>query len=628
MLSSRNNKNLLVFKKRDTIHLLWCSIRTSVPGIFSVESKDGKKFKKSSTSIIFTRTDGSKIILDDQSALRASVLGTKTILSFVDTQKEVVFAESVRGETWKEIARPVLFQGATVCLRLPTKGGKKGRIVAFSSRGSRVIFQGNAVSDLKRFKDTGDVLEARRSSFDKTSLSPLATELISQGIVLIYSAKNSAGRLVLGAALFDRDRPKVLLWRSNEPLWEAPARTSPEATLIGGISIGKYFYIYVQSPGKEVEYFPLARLWDSVQQKKWQSVILPPRKKGTAIRLDRSEKNPLLEPVTRHSWEAFATFNPAALVLDGRVHLLYRAQGYHGLSVLGYASSADGIHIDERSLEPVFEPLRAFETGIDTLKRERQVYVSGGGTGGCEDPRLVEIDGVVYLIYIAYDGSRPPGIALTTLSKSDFLKKNWQWTRPKLISQPGCIQKNWVLFPRKIDGKYVILHGLSPRIRLEYVDDIKELGDGKYVESLSSHGGQGYVEAKRLHAWDNIVRGVGAPPLWTEHGWLVFYHGMDMRDPGKYKVGVMLLDLKNPELILRRSLEPVLEPETAYENGGHKRGVIYVCGAVIKENQLFVYYGAADHTSAVAVAPLETFLQSLLKEKVPKLRKMNPKKTR
>jgi predicted GH43/DUF377 family glycosyl hydrolase len=92
---------------------------------------------------------------------------------------------------------------------------------------------------------------------------------------------------------------------------------------------------------------------------------------------------------------------------------------------------------------------------------------------------------------------------------------------------------------------------------------------------------------------------------------------------GKYKVGAMLLDLQHPEEILCRAVEPVLEPETEYENNGHKRGVVYVCGAVIKEKKLLVYYGAADRTSAVASANLETFLQDLLKNKAPTLEKMN-----
>ncbi len=506
-------------------------------------------------------------------------------------------------------------------VKVPAHAGKKSKLIAFSSRSSRAIFQGRSTDGLEDFRDFGDVVEARRGRFDASNLSPLVASMVPQGILLVYSAKNGAGKLTVGAVLFDRDRPKVVLWRSEEALFEMSDRSSSETTLLGGVNMGKYFYLYVQEPRKEVEFFPVARYWEVVGRRVQRDFVLPPRKKGSVIVLNRPVSNPVLKPITQHSWEAFATFNPAAILLDEKVHLLYRAQGYDGLSVLGYATSADGIHINERRSEPVFIPARA---GRGRRGTKGYIHVSGGGTGGCEDPRLVEIDGTLYLIYVSFDGINPPGVALSYIATKDFLAKRFRFSRPKLISRPGQIQKNWVLFPKKIRGKYVLLHGISPKIRIEYIDDPKLLGDGTFIESLSSHGGGGYVEATRLRAWDNIVRGAGAPPLWTPYGWLMFYHGMDMRDPGKYKVGVMLLDLENPETILRRSLEPVLEPETEYENGGHKRGVIYVCGAVIKDEKLFVYYGAADHTSAVAVADLETFLQSLLKEEAPVLQKMNP----
>ncbi len=621
MISSTIYQGLLTFERKGKVRLFWRSTRSSFPGIFSVESNNGKVFKKSSSMVGFFSVDGSKLALGNDPMMRASVLGTKTILSFVGPKKEVSLALAKGSDSWRVTATPDLFRGPTVLVKIPARAGKKSSIIAFSTRGSRTIFQARSSDDLEKFRDAGDVVDARRGKFDASQLSPLSAMLIPRGILLVYSAKNTAGKLSVGAVVFDRDRPKVVLWRSEEALFEMSGRSSSDAVLLGGANIGKYFYLYIQSPRKEVECFPIARYWEAVSTQARRDLVLPPRKKGTAIALDRPTSNPLLKPIPRHSWEAFATFNPAALLLNDKIHLLYRAQGYDGLSVLGYAASSDGIHIDERQSDPVFVPALA---GRKNTTKGGTTYVSGGGTGGCEDPRLVEIDGTVYLIYVSFDGMNPPGVALSYTTTKSFLSKRFRFSRPKLISRPGQIQKNWVLFPKKIKGKYVILHGISPKIRIEYLDNPKSLGDGKFIESLSSHGGGGYVEASRLRAWDNIVRGVGAPPIWTKYGWLVFYHGMDMRDPGKYKVGVMLLDLENPEIILRRSLEPVLEPETEYENGGHKRGVIYVCGAVIKDGKLFVYYGAADCTSAVAVGDAETFLQSLLKEETPVLRKANP----
>jgi predicted GH43/DUF377 family glycosyl hydrolase len=173
------------------------------------------------------------------------------------------------------------------------------------------------------------------------------------------------------------------------------------------------------------------------------------------------------------------------------------------------------------------------------------------------------------------------------------------------------MQKNWVVFPEKIRGKYAILHNISPEIRIKYLDSLE---GAIVIDSLPPRRGP-----QDRERWDSVVRGVGAPPIRTNEGWLIFYHAMDDRDPNKYKVGVMLLDLKHPETVIARSPEPVLEPETEYENYGHKHGVVYVCGAVVKNGTIFVYYGASDKTLAVASTQLDSFIKELRNAKAPKL---------
>jgi predicted GH43/DUF377 family glycosyl hydrolase len=95
---------------------------------------------------------------------------------------------------------------------------------------------------------------------------------------------------------------------------------------------------------------------------------------------------------------------------------------------------------------------------------------------------------------------------------------------------------------------------------------------------------------------------------------------MDLRDPNRYKLGAMLLDLNDPTKVLYRAQQPVLEPDEEYENSGFKSGVIYSCGAIVKDGQLVVFYGGADTVACVAVAPLEAFVAQLQTTGAPALR--------
>ncbi len=322
--------------------------------------------------------------------------------------------------------------------------------------------------------------------------------------------------------------------------------------------------------------------------------------------------NPILRPYTRNSWEAQATFNPAAVYVDGKVHLIYRAVGNDDVSVLGYASSHDGLHIHERLANPTYSVRK---NSLTRRSGYRIAYSSGGGgDGGCEDPRLTVIDDVVYLLYTAFDGWGSIRIAMTRVSLDDFLSKRWNWEKPILISPPGVINKNWVIFPEKIKGKFAILHSITPKIDIDYYDTLDHF-DGKetYIQSK-------FIKVPRQKSWDSWVRGAGPPPIKTDYGWLLLYHAMDHRDPDRYKLGAMLLDLRDPTKILYRSAGPILEPDECYENDGLKSGVVYSCGAVVIEDQLFIYYGGADTVTCVAVANLEHFLKQLMSPNIPKLK--------
>lgn len=322
--------------------------------------------------------------------------------------------------------------------------------------------------------------------------------------------------------------------------------------------------------------------------------------------LVRFHRNPILEPVPHHPWEAEAVFNPAAIVHDGRVHLLYRAVGNDGLSRIGYASSGDGVHFDVRLPYPVFEArLAPMKQSLPARTRPRifspSLYTSGGGWGGSEDPRAVVMDDDLHLLYVAFESWENARLALTSIPLQKFKRQEWNWSPSVPISPPGEVHKNWVLFPEKINGRYAILHSISPAVRIEYVDSLDQFDGTHFIKS-------NYARHRRADVWDTYVRGAGPPPIKTSAGWLLFYHATNEHEPHRYKLGALILDGNEPTRIRYRTREPILSPDEWYENSG-KPGVVYSCGATVFGNDLFVYYGGADRVIGVAKANLNDFIR-------------------
>jgi beta-1,2-mannobiose phosphorylase / 1,2-beta-oligomannan phosphorylase len=328
------------------------------------------------------------------------------------------------------------------------------------------------------------------------------------------------------------------------------------------------------------------------------------------LELERFKGNPIIIPDPHNRWETKATFNPAAIYEEGKVHILYRAIGENDVSVLGYASSIDGEHIHERLKTPVYIPREPFEgvkPGVSVRAAAPGIYLSGGGGwGGCEDPRLTRIEDRVYLTYVAYDGANTPRVALSSISYQDFLNKQWRWEKPVLISAPNIVDKNACLLPEKINGKYVIFHRVFPNILIDYVDDLDFDGQTRWLE------GHYKIPVRALSSdWDSLKVGCGPPPLRTKDGWLLIYQAVGCCQGYHYKIGAMLLDIKDPTNVLARSKKPILEPKAAYENEGWKSGVVYPCGAAIVKDRIYVYYGGADTVVCAASAKLDDFLKEL-----------------
>lgn len=339
-------------------------------------------------------------------------------------------------------------------------------------------------------------------------------------------------------------------------------------------------------------------------------------KKPRALDLRRALHNPIISPSPGSYWESEATFNPGAVIHAGRIHLFYRALGSDGISRVGYASSKDGVHFDKRYPHPVYMPETINEsrkhhpyTSPARLAYNTGLYASGGGWGGCEDPRAVKIDDRVYLTFNIFNGWHSIRVGLTSIDEKDLEDGRWNWRRSILLSPPNERHKNWALFPEKIDGKYALFHNLyddnSARVRIEYLDNLEAP-----IPSFDSPDPQ--LLPDRELAWHNRTRSIGPPPIKTRYGWLIFYHAMDKDDPGRYKLGALLLDSNDPRKILYRSRYPVLEPDEWYENDW-KPGIIYASGAIVKDATLFIYYGGGDRHIGVAYTNLHDFIQKLMK---------------
>jgi beta-1,2-mannobiose phosphorylase / 1,2-beta-oligomannan phosphorylase len=312
--------------------------------------------------------------------------------------------------------------------------------------------------------------------------------------------------------------------------------------------------------------------------------------------LIRFEGNPIIAPIKEHAWEAKATFNPAAIYEDGKVRILYRALSEDNTSTIGYATAVDGVHVTKRLPEPIYVPREDFERKLVP-----------GGNSGCEDPRVTVINDRIYMCYTAYDGKDPPRVAFTSIGRKDFSDHNWNWTKPVLISPPGVDDKDAVLFPKKIGGKYWFLH--RPHGTDIWIDAVADLDFDGRTKFL---GGQVLMQP-RGDVWDSRRIGGAAPPIETEYGWLVFYHGISRRT-GHYNIRAALLDLKYPSLVLYRTHDPLLEPEMPYEREGIVSNVVFPCGAVMIKGQLYVYYGGADKFVGVATLDMKVIVRGLARE--------------
>ncbi|MEI6238559.1 MAG: hypothetical protein WCP15_03440 [bacterium] len=315
-------------------------------------------------------------------------------------------------------------------------------------------------------------------------------------------------------------------------------------------------------------------------------------KTGTRMsHIKRHDDNPVLLPFPDHKWESRAVFNPGALDLDGTVRILYRAMSFDRTSTFGYAESKDGEFITYRDPNPVYIPRAEFE-----LKKG-----DPNGNSGCEDPRMTVLGDRIYVCYTAYDGVQKPRVAVSYISKKDFLDRKWNWSMPIPLTPAGIDDKDACLFPEKVNGKYVFIHRVQHVICLNYLDNLDFI-PGEVEKCIN-------IIEPRLGMWDGAKVGLSSIPHKTEKGWLLFYHGID--SVGVYRMGAVLLDLEDPTHVISRTSDAVFEPKEQYEKFGEVPNVVFPCGSVIRGDTVYLYYGGADTVTGVAMLSLSHLLKIL-----------------
>ena len=292
------------------------------------------------------------------------------------------------------------------------------------------------------------------------------------------------------------------------------------------------------------------------------------------IKLERITDQPILKPKPHHEWEAAAVFNCAAIEDNGLVYMIYRAtditsNGSEGVYInnFGLAISKDGVSFN-RLEDPIL---------INDVDQELR---------GPEDPRIVKMGDTFYMMYTGY-GGRFPGDYRICLATSKNLV---DWERRGIMLDES--NKDASLFPEKINGRYVMFHRRPPNIWLTYSDDLRTWTDHKLV-----------MEQLDDNEWEAEKIGIGGPPIKTDQGWFLIYHGVSKNKV--YSLGAALLDLDDPSKVIARQAEPILVPELDWEINGYVPNVVFSCGQALIDDEIYVYYGGADTVIGVAKMKLK-----------------------
>lgn len=331
---------------------------------------------------------------------------------------------------------------------------------------------------------------------------------------------------------------------------------------------------------------------------------------------------------TSNTFENEGVLNPAVIKVGNTIHLFYRAVTKDNYSTIGYCALSAPMVIRERAEVPVLFPQAEYEFK------------------GLEDPRIVKIEDTYYLSYTAFNGINALGALATSkdlvhwekhgiivpeityeefkhFTETDstghekYLRFNdYQKSHQSQERKIFLWDKNLIFFPRKIDNKFCFLHRIKPDIQI--VVAIEKLEDLTidFWQNYFSHFDEYIVLAPKYHHEVSYIGG-GCPPIETTAGWLLIYHGVHDTIKGYiYSACAALFDLKNPQKEIARLPYPLFSPEKDWELKGEVNNVCFPTGALVEEDTLYIYYGAADERIAVASLSVKELLAELALNKI------------
>ncbi|MFA5827943.1 MAG: pesticidal protein Cry7Aa [Candidatus Shapirobacteria bacterium] len=331
----------------------------------------------------------------------------------------------------------------------------------------------------------------------------------------------------------------------------------------------------------------------------------------------------VLEP-SGLAFEAEGVLNPTCVKKDGVIHMFYRAVAKGNFSSIGYCQIKDG-KVIERWNKPILRPEFEYEKH------------------GMEDPRITFLEGTYYLFYTAYDGKNARIAYATSSDLINFEKKGllspsitydlaedifresvrdrqrYSFFEKAYRAYNGddvlLWEKDALLFPKKFNGKYALIHRVLPGIQLCLFDSFDDLNNTNYwVSHLENLNRNIIMDPVGKH--ETAYIGGGCPPIETNDGWLFIYHSVDIvNGQERYQAAAALLDIRDPRIVIGRLTEPLFVPIEKWERIGNVNNVVFPTGAIVVGDVLYIYYGSADKVIAGKSLLLEDLINKLKNNK-------------